>query len=157
MNHKTSPLNGDFGVMIEGVSRADISDPAFQRQAFDLWTEHGGLLAVRGDDLADTSPEELMAWSEVFGAVEHGNFVAREDKMVQGFPILRIGNIRDETGKLKASLARVPQLRTDAGFARSRAPRLPGRNDPAPPARLPRPLAGWRRWSCSGRRAPARR
>jgi hypothetical protein len=54
MNHKTSPLNGDFGVMIEGVSRADISDPAFQRQAFDLWTEHGGLLAVRGDDLADT-------------------------------------------------------------------------------------------------------
>jgi taurine dioxygenase len=54
-----------------------------------------------------------MAWSEVFGAIEYGNFVAREDKMVAGLPILRIGNIRDEQGNLKSSLARVPQLRTD--------------------------------------------
>ncbi len=113
MQHKTSSLNGDFGVLIEGVSRADLADPEFRREAFDLWTAHGGLLAVRGADLAETSPQELMAWSEVFGAIEYGNFVAREDKMVQGFPILRIGNIRDETGKLRASLARVPQLRTD--------------------------------------------
>ena len=113
MQHDTSSLNGDFGIMIEGVTRSDLADPAFQREAFDLWTKHGGLLAVRGSDLADTTPEELMAWSEVFGAVEHGNFVAREDKKVQGFPILRIGNIRDENGKLKSSLARVPKLRSD--------------------------------------------
>lgn len=113
MQHKTSTLNGDFGIMIEGVTRRDLGDPAFQQEAFDLWTRHGGLLAVRGDDLAALPPEELMAWSNVFGDVEYGNFVAREDKMVNGLPILRIGNIRDEAGNLKASLARVPQLRTD--------------------------------------------
>jgi alpha-ketoglutarate-dependent taurine dioxygenase len=113
MNHKTSPLNGEFGIMIEGVTRQDLVDPAFQREAFDLRTKNGGLLAVRGADLADTSPEELLTWSEVFGAVEHEAMTARENKMVKGFPILRIGNIRDEEGNLKASLARVPQLRTD--------------------------------------------
>lgn len=113
MHHKHSPLNGDFGVMIEGVNRSDLADPAFQREACELWTRHGGLLAVRGADLAETSPAELMAWSEVFGRVETEGMTAREDKMVQGFPILRIGNIRDEAGNLKASLARVPQLRTD--------------------------------------------
>ena len=31
MQHKTSPLNGDFGVMIEGVSRRDLKDATFQR------------------------------------------------------------------------------------------------------------------------------
>jgi taurine dioxygenase len=113
MKHKTYPLNGDFGIMIEGVSRQDLLDPVFQREAFDLRTKHGGLLAVRGPELADTSPEELLTWSEVFGAVEYEGMTAREDKMVKGFPILRIGNIRDEEGNLKASLARVPQLRTD--------------------------------------------
>ncbi|MCA8928283.1 MAG: TauD/TfdA family dioxygenase [Alphaproteobacteria bacterium] len=125
MQHPTSPLNGDFGVMIEGVTRRDLLDPTFQQEAFALWTKHGGLLALRGSDLADTTPDELMAWTEVFGAVEYGNFVAREDKMVQGFPILRIGNIRDEAGKLKASLARVPQLRSDADIRYDPATRRP--------------------------------
>jgi len=113
MQHKTSPLNGRFGVMIEDVRRTDLLDPAFQREAYELWTRHGGLLALRGADLADTAPEELITWSEVFGRVEYEGMVAREDKMVPGFPILRIGNIRDQSGNLKASLARVPQLRSD--------------------------------------------
>ena len=113
MQHKTSPLNGRFGVMIEGVRRTDLLDPAFQRDAYALWTRHGGLLALRGADLAHTAPEELITWSEVFGRVEYEGMVAREDKMVPGFPILRIGNIRDQSGNLKASLARVPQLRSD--------------------------------------------
>jgi taurine dioxygenase len=114
MKHKQSTLNGDFGVMIEGVTRADLRDPAFQREAFDLWTRHGGLVAVRGTDLVDLPPEELMAWSELFGDVEYGNSVAREDKMVPGFPILKIGNIKNEEGKPVAQLATVPQLRSDA-------------------------------------------
>ena len=113
MQHKTSPLNGEFGVMIEGVSRRDLSDESFQREARELWTRRGGLLAVRGGDLAAMPPEELVAWSEVFGAVEYEGMTAREDKSVKGFPIMRIGNIRDEAGKLKASLSRVPQLRSD--------------------------------------------
>ncbi len=114
MDRKTAALNGDFGVVIKGVHRRDLNDPAFQRDAFDLWTSHGGLLAVRGGDLAELAPEEPVAWSAVFGAVEYAGMTAREEKMVQGFPILRIGNIRDESGALKAQLARVPQLRSDA-------------------------------------------
>jgi alpha-ketoglutarate-dependent taurine dioxygenase len=114
MQLKTSHMNGDFGIVIHDVTRADLNDADFQSGAFDLWTRHGGLLAVRGNDLVNTSPQELMAWSEVFGSIEYGNFVAREDKMVEGLPILRIGNVRDEGGKLKSSLARVPQLKTDA-------------------------------------------
>ena len=94
MQHKTSPLNGDFGVMIEGVSRRDLKDVTFQREAYDLWTRQGGLLAVRGNDLAAIPPEELVAWSEVFGAVEYEGMTAREGKSVKGFPILRIGNMR---------------------------------------------------------------
>jgi alpha-ketoglutarate-dependent taurine dioxygenase len=114
MERKTSALNGDFGVLIENVTRGDLADPVFQRSAFDKWTAHGGLLAVRGPDLADLSPEELVAWSEVFGQVDQAGLAAREDKMVKGFPILRIGNIRDGSGNLTAQLARVPQLQSDA-------------------------------------------
>ena len=113
MKHTKSTLNGDFGVMIEGVTRADLRDAAFRQEAYDLWTRHGGLIAVRGADLVDLSPEELMEWSELFGDVEYGNLAAREDKLVKGFPILKIGNIRDKDGKPAAQLATVPQLRGD--------------------------------------------
>ncbi|MBT3533751.1 MAG: hypothetical protein HN478_07725, partial [Rhodospirillaceae bacterium] len=61
MLHKSAPLNGDFGLMIENVTRQDLEDSGFQREAYDLWTIHGGLIAVRGPDLADMSPEQLMA------------------------------------------------------------------------------------------------
>ncbi len=114
MEHKTSALNGDFGIMIENVTCDDLGNPDFQRKAYDLWTRHGGLLAVRGDDLQDLSPEQLMTWSNVFGEIERGNMVAREGKTVPGFPILRIGNIKDEAGKPLAQLATVPQLKSDA-------------------------------------------
>ena len=114
MNQKISALNGDFGLMIEGVTRQDIEDSDFQRETCDLWTRHGGLIAVRGPDLAETSPEQLMAWSNVFGAVEGTKLAAREDKMVPGFPILRIGNIEDADGKPLAALAKVQPLESDA-------------------------------------------
>ena len=76
MQLKTSHMNGDFGIVIHDVTRADLNDADFQSEALDLWTRHGGLLAVRGNDLVNTSPQELMAWSEVFGSIEYGNFVA---------------------------------------------------------------------------------
>ncbi len=113
MQHKTHTLNGDFGLMIENVTRHDLEDSGFQREVLDLWTLHGGLIAVRGPDLAATSPEQLMAWSGVFGAVEEVMQTAREAVMLPGFPILRIGNTKDEAGKPKASLAKVPQLTSD--------------------------------------------
>ena len=114
MEHKTSRLNGDFGLMIEDVTRQDLEDPGFQHQAYDLWVRHGGLIAVRGPDLAATSPEQLMTWSGVFGTVEDVMLTARDDVMLPGFPILRIGNTKDEAGKPKASLAKVPPLESDS-------------------------------------------
>ena len=114
MAHVQSTLNGSFGLMIDGVSRQDLSDPKFQSMAYDLWLQHGGLIAVRGADLATLLPAELEAWSAVFGVVETEGMAARESMSVEGFPILKIGNIRDQAGNLKASLARVPALRSDA-------------------------------------------
>lgn len=114
MDHATTALNGEFGVSIERVTRRDLADPDFQAEALDLWMRHGGLLAVRGDELAEMTPAEMMAWSEVFGAVEQATPAAREDKMVSGFPILRIGNTRDDAGKPTAQLAVVPALGDDA-------------------------------------------
>jgi alpha-ketoglutarate-dependent taurine dioxygenase len=113
MEHSTSTLNGDFGIAIENVTRGDLADAAFQREAYELWMKHGGLLAVRGDDLAETSPEELTRWAAVFGAIENQVHAAREDKMVPGSPILRIGNIRDKDGKPLAQFSNVPPLRSD--------------------------------------------
>lgn len=113
MDHEISELNGDFGILIENVAREDLADRDFQKRAYDLWTNHGGLIVVRGDDLPNLSPEELMAWSKVFGEIEEGNMVAREDKTVAGLPILRIGNVKDESGKAKAQFAKVPQLTSD--------------------------------------------
>lgn len=114
MEHSTSTLNGDFGIAIENVRRGDLADAAFQREAYELWMRHGGLLAVRGDDLAETSPEELTRWAGVFGAIENEVHAAREDKMVSGYPILRIGNIRDRDDKPVAQFSNVPPLASDA-------------------------------------------
>lgn len=114
MQHKISPLNGKFGLMIEGVTRDDLADPAFQREAYDLWTDNGGLIAVRGEDLAETSPAEMIAWAGVFGTVEDSSLASRQNRMVPGTPILRIGNIKDEAGNLKASFAKGVPLESDA-------------------------------------------
>ena len=114
MQHKTTALNGDFGLMIEGVTRADLEDTAFQSEAYDLWTDNGGLIAVRGDDLAEASPEQFMAWSAVFGTVEDASLASRQNRMVPGTPILRIGNIKDEAGNLKASFSKGVPLTSDA-------------------------------------------
>ncbi|MDH3700996.1 MAG: TauD/TfdA family dioxygenase [Alphaproteobacteria bacterium] len=113
MKHEISALNGDFGILIDHVTRDDLGNPDFARTAYDLWTRHGGLLAVRGGDLPDMTPEELVSWSNVFGNVETEYAAAREDKMIAGFPILRIGNITDEAGKQVAQFAIVPQLEND--------------------------------------------
>ena len=114
MKHKISALNGSFGLMIENVTRCDLEDAGFQGEAYKLWTQHGGLIAVRGTALAQTSPEQLIAWSCIFGKVEDVTLAARENNMVPGFPILRIGNIKDETGKPKAILSKVLPLKSDA-------------------------------------------
>ena len=114
MTHKINSLNGDFGIMIEGVSREDLLSPEFKQQAHKLWTEKGGLIGLRGTDLTQLTSMELMNWSAYFGDVDHDNFVAREDKKVDGLPILRIGNTRDEMGKSNSNFSKVPSLRNDS-------------------------------------------
>ena len=114
MDHETLPLNGSFGILINGVTRQNLSDKTFQTEAYDIWLSYGGLVAVRGEELRDITPSELVAWSNVFGIVENKTQTAREDKTVPGFPILRIGNIKDDTGKPKAQFAIVPQLKDDS-------------------------------------------
>tara|TARA_B100000676_G_scaffold259800_1_gene269084 strand:+ start:3993 stop:4970 length:978 start_codon:yes stop_codon:yes gene_type:complete len=108
----TQGLNGQFGAMIAGVSLADLKSPEFQDQSLSLWHAHG-LFAVRGDELADIAPTELVDWSGVFGVVEEIAQSGRDKMMVSGYPILRIGNVRDDAGELVSSLARVPQLTSD--------------------------------------------
>ena len=87
MAHKVNNLNGDFGVIIEGVSREDLCSSEFRQQAHHLWIKNGGLIGLRGIDLNKLTSNELMDWSAHFGDVDHDNFVAREDKKVDGLPI----------------------------------------------------------------------
>ena len=37
MQHEKTTLNGEFGLMIEGVTRKDLEDKAFQQETYDLW------------------------------------------------------------------------------------------------------------------------
>ena len=67
MKHPTSTLNGKFGILIDEVTRSDLGNKEFQSWAHGLWMEHGGLLGVRGSDLAELPPQDLVAWSGVFG------------------------------------------------------------------------------------------
>lgn len=114
MTVRSETLNGDFGVCLSEVSPADLSDPDFRAHARELWTRHGGLLAVRGPALETLTPEAFVSWTGVFGNVEPIAQTGREHAMLPGFPILRIGNIRDEEGKLRAALAKVPKLQSEA-------------------------------------------
>lgn len=107
-------LNGEFGVMMEHVTRNDLKDPTFRKRAYELWLQHGGLLVIRGDDLQHISPHELMQWSQVFGMIETDIPKSRRDKVVAGYPILRIGNVKDETtGQLVSQFSVVPPLASD--------------------------------------------
>ena len=106
----TQTLNDGFGALLEDVTRAQLNDTNFQREAYRLWQQHRGLLAVRGPELADLEPQELLQWARVFGNIDEQNMVARDHAMVDGTAILRIGNIVDDEGKLRASFANVPAL-----------------------------------------------
>ncbi|MDC0399051.1 TauD/TfdA family dioxygenase [Alphaproteobacteria bacterium] len=114
MTHKISSLNGNFGTIIEGVSRRNLLSFEFKEQVYELWTDHGGLVGLRGTDLAQLTANELMDWAACFGDIDHDNFVAREDRKVDGLPILRIGNTSDELGNKNSNFSKVPSLRNDS-------------------------------------------
>ncbi len=114
MQHEVEVLNNGFGACIHGVRKSDLADTQFQRKARALWTEHRGLVAIRGADLADLPPAQLCDWARVFGRLDEARLASRDHVIVPGTPIMRIGNVRDEAGNLKASFARVPALESDA-------------------------------------------
>lgn len=105
-------LNGEFGVVIEGVTRRQLRDKGFQKDAADLWNEHG-VLAVRGPELATIAPEDMMDWGDAFGVVDREIAAAREKLSVPGTPILRIGNAKDDSGDYIAQFVVSPILRSD--------------------------------------------
>ncbi|WP_425403538.1 TauD/TfdA dioxygenase family protein [Hwanghaeella sp.] len=107
-------LNGSFGTLIEDVRPADLRDAEFRAEALRLWRDHGGLLALRGAALAGLSPEDLLDWAGVFGAIEVRRAQARDHMMVAGLPVLRIGNTRDGAGRMIAQQSDVPALKSDA-------------------------------------------
>ena len=125
MNHRNKILNRSFGILIEGVTSDELEDKAFQVEAHDLWVKYGGLLVLRGKSLCNLSPKALLAWSKIFGEVETVPQSAREDKMVKGFPIFRIGNIRDTAGKELAQFAKVPKLKSDKDISYNPRTRRP--------------------------------
>lgn len=114
MPNQPVALNDGFGALLTDVSPDDLRNEAFQREAYDLWARCGGLLVVRGAALAELTAQALLDWSQVFGAVEQENQSGREASTIEGYPILRIGNIKDAAGKLRASFAKVPALDSDA-------------------------------------------
>lgn len=109
-----TPLNGDFGVSLDGVTRTDLGDPIFQREARALWVERRGLLAVRGDERCGLTPQELTAWGCVFGAIDQQRLSAREFCTVEGHPIVRLGNTTDTDGEPRAMFADMPVLKDDS-------------------------------------------
>jgi alpha-ketoglutarate-dependent taurine dioxygenase len=106
-------LNGDFGIVIEGVTRDMLEDPSFQQEAVSLWQRHGGVFIARGSDLEDATPDEILAWSRVFGTVHGVVSPGRENMMVGDTPILRIGNARDDKNRPVAQQSDVPPLTSD--------------------------------------------
>jgi len=113
MQETARTLNGDFGILIEGVTPARLADPAFQADAAALWCEHG-VLAVRGEALVDLSPAQMIAWGDAFGTVDRAVASARDKLSVPGTPILRIGNARDENGDFIAQYVDAPMVQDDA-------------------------------------------
>lgn len=113
MPSEPKPLNGRFGILIDDVEPDDLRDAGFRTEARRLWAEAGGLLAVRGPALAELPPADLVSWSGVFGTVEREEMSGRDDFVVSGHPILRIGNTTHADGRPRASFAEVPALRSD--------------------------------------------
>ena len=110
MPHKISYLNGDFGAMIDGVRREDLASSDFKQQALKLWTDQGGLIGLRGDDLAHLTPDQLMDWSACFGLIDYENFVARAPEHVVAKDRARVEELQTMLAQMNESLDRVKEM-----------------------------------------------
>ena len=103
-------LNGNFGAAVNDVLVEDLYDHNFRRAARELWYSCGGLLAIRGAGLVELSAQGLMDWARTFGTVDQERLSAREFCTIAGYPIIRVGNVKDSTGKPMALFADFPPV-----------------------------------------------
>ena len=127
MTMQPVPLKGAFGALLEGVSPRDLADPAFRREAYALWLHHRGLLVLRkSDGRLLKFPLNVEYLAKVHRAdLDLARGAPREQAMIEGYPILRIGNVRDAAGTLRAQFAKVPALRSEAHVRYDPATRRP--------------------------------
>ncbi len=95
-----TPLSPHVGAEIRGIDLVDLEDAVFAAisSAFD---EFGGLL-FRNQTL---SPDDLVAFSQRFGELDHAPVMENGKTAVPGYPeIYIVSNIKDDTGKAIGSL-----------------------------------------------------
>ncbi len=112
MKYKTSVLNETFGYLFYDLDLQDLNNIDFLQLAYKKWVQFHGLVILRGEALANLSPIDLVSISQTFGKVDEITHAAREKCMVENFPILRIGNIKDKSGNLISQFSTVPQLKS---------------------------------------------
>ncbi|EOD09027.1 hypothetical protein EMIHUDRAFT_216839 [Emiliania huxleyi CCMP1516] len=84
-----------FGACVEASLPSLIRNGALLRR---LWRQNGGLLVLRGLSL---TPRGMLELSALFGEVEQELDDSKIDFRVGGLSsVMRIGNVRDETGRL---------------------------------------------------------
>ena len=108
-----------FGAVLEmdrSMLRRLLTEPAVGDEFRRMWqSTGGGLMVLRG--LVDLTPEELVEVSNVFGEMEGeaigGRAASAESSVLaSGSAVSRLGNTRDETGRLTASFINAgPRLR----------------------------------------------
>ncbi|KAK3236044.1 hypothetical protein CYMTET_53794 [Cymbomonas tetramitiformis] len=102
-------LHGNFGALVTSrLSPTDLLDSYVSEQLVEAWEQHGGLLVIR--DLTDLTPEQLAAISENFGKLERSLDVSKRKFQVEGLPIQRLGNCKDEAGELVSIFAREKEI-----------------------------------------------
>ncbi|CAK0812006.1 unnamed protein product [Prorocentrum cordatum] len=95
-------LRGTFGAVVERLRPEHLADPAVSGALVELWTDAGGLLVLRG--LAGLTPLQLCDFSGCFGRLHTGTEVDSA-YYFEGLPVLRMGNARDDAGRLACYLA----------------------------------------------------
>merc|ERR1712196_184863 len=108
------PLNGSFGALIETqLSPGELlSDVELGDSIVRDWRDFGGLLVLRG--LLDLTPSQLLEVSSLFGSVEQELDDSKKSYAVEpGVPVMRLGNTRDDKGKITAMFANNKKLPPD--------------------------------------------
>eukprot|EP00434_Breviolum_minutum_P030358 symbB.v1.2.026852.t2/scaffold2714.1/size94327/5 len=90
-------LNGSFGALIQNITAMDLENPELCQMLRRTWLQ-AGLLVMRG--LTDLTPDSFASFSRHFGPLGPVPAGREHAKLGPGGCILRIGNVRDGTGKL---------------------------------------------------------